>query len=83
MEGMPEAEQGKRCGVSFVYVLFLSHWKNAPRTNMVRMIRIPSIVGSKLKVTTVEVTVTITGVEAIVANTMDTSCVLNFVVYHT
>jgi hypothetical protein len=50
---------------------------------MVRMMRIPSIVGSKLKVTTVEVTVTITGVEAIVANTMDTSCVLNFVMYHT
>ena len=31
---------------------------------MVRMIRIPSIVGSRLKITTVEATVTITGVEA-------------------
>ena len=70
-------------GLGFVHVLFLSHWKDAPKTNMVRIIRIPSIVGGKLKDTTVGVAVTITDVEVIVANTMDISCVLNCVVYHT
>jgi hypothetical protein len=82
MDGCLNSNGGNDVRLDFVYVFFLSHWKDVRKTKRVRMMRIPSIVGGKLKDTTVGVGVT--GVEVIVANTTDISCVLkNCVVYHT
>ena len=69
--------------LDFVYVLFLSHMEDPPKTNTVRRIRIPSIAGGKLKDPTLAVVVGVPGIDVGFANTMDISCVLKCVVYHT